>query len=130
MGVSIPTNHQIENNMIKINEYTKIAVSSLSKKLDDNDPGIRALAAFALGKIGSETAIPGLLKALEDSDEYVRRNAAFALANIGSETAIPELLKALEHSYEYVRSNAVEALAKIGWLRNSHSGVTQGFRTL
>ncbi len=59
--------------MIKINEYTKIAVSSLSKKLDDNHPEIRAKAAESLGKIGSETAIPGLLKALEDSDGFVRR---------------------------------------------------------
>ncbi|NCS22827.1 MAG: HEAT repeat domain-containing protein, partial [Microcystis aeruginosa G11-06] len=73
--------------MIKINEYTKIAVSSLSKKLDDNHPEIRAKAAESLGKIGSETAIPGLLKALEDSDEYVRRKAVEALAKIGSETA-------------------------------------------
>jgi HEAT repeat protein len=43
--------------MIKINEYTKIAVSSLSKKLDDNHPRIRAKAAFALGKIGSRYAL-------------------------------------------------------------------------
>ena len=47
----------IENNMIKINEYTKIVISSLSKKLDDNHPRIRAKAAFALGKIGSRYAL-------------------------------------------------------------------------
>jgi HEAT repeat protein len=40
--------------MIKINEYTKIAVNSLSKKLDDNHPEIRAKAAESLGRIGSE----------------------------------------------------------------------------
>ena len=100
--------------MIKINEYTKIAVNSLSKKLDDNHPEIRAKAAESLGRIGSETAIPGLLKALEDSDGFVRIKAAEALGNIGSETAIAGLLKALEDSYFEVCGYAAEALGKIG----------------
>ncbi len=69
--------------MIKINEYTKIAVNSLSKKLDDNHPEIRAKAAESLGRIGSETAIPGLLKALEDSDGFVRMKAVSIKTKIG-----------------------------------------------
>jgi HEAT repeat protein len=74
--------------MIKINEYTKIAISSLSKKLDDNHPRIRAKAAESLGEIGLEEAIPGLLKALEDSNEFVRFSAADAIGKIGSRYAL------------------------------------------
>jgi HEAT repeat protein len=103
-----------ENNMIKINEYAKIVISSLSKKLDDNHPRIRAKAAFALAKIGTETAIPGLLKALEDSNEFVRWNAAFALGEIGLEEAIPALINALSDAEDNVRFSAADAIGKIG----------------
>jgi HEAT repeat protein len=89
-------------------------VNELLKALEDSDEYVRRNAAFALAKIGSETAIAGLLKALEHSHWYVRRYAAFALAKIGSETAIARLLKALEDSDEYVRGNAAVALGNIG----------------
>ena len=97
--------------MIKINEYTKIAISSLSKKLDDNHPEIRAKAAESLGRIGSETAIPGLLKALEDSNSDVRRCAAFALGKIGSEAAMTELIKCLKNP-DFVTLNNGDTLSQ------------------
>ncbi len=97
--------------MIKINEYTKIAVNSLSKKLDDNHPEIRAKAAESLGRIGSETAIPGLLKALKDSNKYVRSQAAEALGKISSETAMTELIKCLKNP-DFVTLNNGDTLSQ------------------
>jgi hypothetical protein len=72
-------------------------VNELLKALEDSDEYVRRNAAFALGNIGSETAIPGLLKALEDSDKYVRGNAVEALGKIGTETAMTELIKCLKN---------------------------------
>ncbi len=111
LGLDVPKRFKVELlGLTKSNEV----VNELNQALKDSDWGVRWSAAYALGNIGSETAIPGLLKALEDSDKDVRKNTAEALGKIGSETAIPRLLKALEDSDGYVRKNAAQALGKIG----------------
>lgn len=45
----------------------------------DPDPGIRAVAAWALGRSGSFEVVPALLDALKDKDEEVVREAAVSL---------------------------------------------------
>jgi HEAT repeat protein len=110
LRLDVPKRFKVELlGLTKSNEV----VNELLKALEDSDDDVRWEAAFALGNIGSETAIAGLLKALEDSDYDVRRYAAEALGKIGSETAIPRLLKALEDSDYDVRRYAAEALANI-----------------
>lgn len=94
------------------------------------DARVRANAARALGRMGSEAAIavPSLTKALKDSDPTVRVAAALALGDIASEAdlVVPELLEALrredpnsriEGSREWhptVRVNLVAALGQFG----------------
>ena len=58
---------------------------SLTRRLEDVDPDVRAVAATAIGRLGSaEAAVPALTLALQDRDERVRREAAGALGRMGS----------------------------------------------
>jgi hypothetical protein len=58
---------------------------SLTRRLEDVDPDVRALAATALGRLGSaEAAVPALTLALQDNDERVRRAAADALGRLAA----------------------------------------------
>src|SRR5262245_22762179 len=81
-----------------------------------NDSSVRACAAYALGRIGSERAVDALLKALlEDQESSVRWRAADALGRIGSEGVVDALLNALlEDQESYVRGRAADALGRIG----------------
>jgi HEAT repeat protein len=74
-----------------------MAVPALIEALSDEDSGVRASAASALGKIGepAKEAITALIQALSDKDESVRRAAAEVLKKIGT----PEAMKAVE-AYE------------------------------
>jgi HEAT repeat protein len=58
------------------------AVPALIDLLKDRRPGIRRLAAEALGRIGpTAEAVPALQRAAQDSDDRVRAAAAAALAS-------------------------------------------------
>lgn len=64
------------------------AISSLGRVLhEDDDPGMRGLAARELGEIGGDSALPALQSALEDTEESVRIRAIRALAQIDSDRA-------------------------------------------
>jgi HEAT repeat protein len=92
------------------------AVPALAEALKDKEPGVRQIAAKALGRIGPkpEAAVPALTEALKDKEGFVRWVAAQALAQIG-ETAVPALIKSLgaDHGPD-VHRYAAEALVKIG----------------
>lgn len=53
----------------------------------ETEPDVRALAAFALGLIGSPTAAPALITALNDADARVQGRAAEGLGLIGHREA-------------------------------------------
>jgi HEAT repeat protein len=78
------------------------AVPALIETLNDRDPKVRAAAAMALARIGSQAkaAVPALIKALKDKDPDVRREAARALGQMGpaAQEAVPALLEALRDS--------------------------------
>lgn len=58
-------------------------VEGLLAALEDPDPGLRAAAAWALGRLDADRAIPTLVELLQgDADSRVRRNAALALGEI------------------------------------------------
>lgn len=58
-------------------------VDALIEALGDADAGVRASAAWALGRLEAERAIPDLIRLLEnDAEADVRRNAALALGEI------------------------------------------------
>jgi cyclophilin family peptidyl-prolyl cis-trans isomerase/HEAT repeat protein len=83
--------------------------------LDDEDPVVRARAAFALGSVQDSAAVPALLEALDDPDPRVRADAAFALGQTGDSTSQSELLAALDREVESAASAEIlDALGRSG----------------
>jgi HEAT repeat protein len=62
----------------------------------DENPLVRSETAFALGQIGTATALAQLEKMLVDPHADTRYNAAIALAQHGSAAAIPTLAEMLD----------------------------------
>ena len=86
----------------------------LAAYLRDSNPEVRAAAARALGRIGSETGIQPLVAALEDSDPTVRSEVVFALGQIGSAEARDGLRRvAASNAAAPERGGAVIALGKL-----------------
>jgi HEAT repeat protein len=92
-----------------------VAVSALIEALQDKDWQVQVVAAYTLGRFGSEakSAIPALSKAIKAENADVRFVAAKALGEIGSEAVVPALIEALQDKDENVRVNAAESLKKI-----------------
>ncbi|GAB1539354.1 hypothetical protein NUACC21_20200 [Scytonema sp. NUACC21] len=90
------------------------AINTLLALLEDKSSSVRANAAEALGKIGSEAAISSLIKLIEDPGSSVRARAAYALGQIGSEEAIPSLIKLIEDPEIDVGYLSALGLGKIG----------------
>jgi putative membrane-bound dehydrogenase-like protein len=63
-----------------------------------SNPGLRALAARALGNRNDREAEPLLVQALKDPSPEVRMASAEALATCGSDRIVPEVIQALERS--------------------------------
>jgi HEAT repeat protein len=96
----------------------KAAVPDLTRALKDEEAGVRALAASALGIIGKEakSAVPALVEALKDKDSGVRTNAAGTLSLLGPEAkaAVPGLIEVLKHESPDLRAAAAGVLGDIG----------------
>ena len=60
------------------------AVPALIQALADDDPIVRTNAAYALGRVGSESGRDALEKALEDENEKVREAARWALERLSA----------------------------------------------
>ncbi|MHC4472330.1 MAG: HEAT repeat domain-containing protein, partial [Planctomycetota bacterium] len=93
------------------------ALVSLRQALGrDEEPGVRARAAYALGYVGREDpeTVNALVAAMDDESEEVQRRAVVALSVIGARAApsVPRLVRALESPT--LRGVAVEALGRIG----------------
>lgn len=81
--------------------------------LQDDDPAVRARAAFALGSVQDTAAIPVLVDRLTDPTARVRADAAFALGQMPG-TVPSEPLFALLDGDSTVAALAMEALGKTG----------------
>ncbi len=92
-----------------------IAVPILIQALKDKDWQVQVIAAYTLGRFGSDaqSAIPVLSKAIKAENADIRFVAARALGEIGSEAVVPALIEALQDKDENVRVSAAEALKKI-----------------
>ncbi len=89
---------------------------TLEDLMKNRDAKVRARAALATGRIGSDAAIPALTNLLEkDSAPEVRAMAAFALGEIESINAADAILKILSETKnaDAVRGRAIEAAGKI-----------------
>lgn len=80
--------------------------------LNDSDLEVRAVAIYALGTRGEESAIIALVNCLADPSSFLARTAADALIHIGS-PALPALTDALQHPDAQTRGLAARALAHI-----------------
>ncbi len=92
--------------------------STLIGWLADQDPEVRARAAFALASVQDSAAIPHLAEMLDDSDSRVRADAAFALGQTGSPSA-GVLSGRLEiESESAVLHELIQAMGKVGTSRD------------
>ena len=87
---------------------------ALLAALEDEDAGVRAEAADAVGRVRLREAVARLLDWLDDPEADVRAAAARALGQIGEQQAVPSLVRVLGDSNADVRRAAVGALAAIG----------------
>jgi cyclophilin family peptidyl-prolyl cis-trans isomerase/HEAT repeat protein len=78
------------------------------------DPGVRARAALALGRIGNPSDVEVLAALEADADAGVRGAAAFALGLIGVPEAAAPLRTALADPIESVRAQAACAYGRTG----------------
>ncbi|MEM7219413.1 MAG: HEAT repeat domain-containing protein [Pseudomonadota bacterium] len=80
------------------------ALPALERLVANDDPWLRANAAFALGEIGEQQAQPLLVALLDDAEQVVVRQALDALAALGSvsgaEAAIEGLLRVVNTAWQ------------------------------
>lgn len=91
--------------------------AALLRLLGDDDSGVRAAAAGALGEARAPEAAPALFAALQDRHEAVRAAAARALATLrpaAAEAALASLTGALASDDAYVRGFAAWMLGELG----------------
>jgi HEAT repeat protein len=88
-------------------------VRALEQCLRDEDAGVRAAAAMALGDVKGSEALAALLIAIEDDDGAVRQMAIVALGELGDGRATERLRRALSDPRPEVRFQAVMAFPRV-----------------
>ena len=98
-------------------QFTLTPVQSQTKQhitqLNHKEAANRLYGAYALGLIGSESAVRPLIQLLKDNDANVRLAAIDALGAIGSEKALDQLKLLLSSSESSTRAHAANAVVKI-----------------
>jgi HEAT repeat protein len=90
------------------------AMKALMQCLLDEDDKVRALAASALGKIGSNLAIGPLSRLLKDEKSPIREGAIKALGNINDKKVVGVLIGALSSKHMDVRAQSADLLGELG----------------
>ncbi|MBX3227985.1 MAG: HEAT repeat domain-containing protein [Labilithrix sp.] len=90
------------------------AVPLVSKRLEDEQPMVRAAAAVALGDLDATESVTSLLLVMEDDSPHVRQMAINALGEIADARALPRLRRALKDARPEVRYQSVIAFARVG----------------
>jgi HEAT repeat protein len=93
-----------------------IPPGELTRLLQDHDPEVRRMAAYALESCRSPVVIDPLLEATKDSAASVRAQAAVSLGRIAEPKAYTRLLEMLADGDAEVRESAVNGLR---WLGNA-----------
>ena len=89
------------------------AVPALQEALQDEEAGLRSVAAEALGKLGETAAATALRPALADPVWWVRREAARSLGLLRDAGAVSALIECLQNDTSSIRAEAAQALGKI-----------------
>jgi len=88
---------------------------ALIEALGDDDPAVRARAAFALASVQDSAAVPALVDRLrDDTSPIVREQAAFALGQMPGTVPTNALLNAIARGRPALQVVALEALGKTG----------------
>jgi beta-lactamase regulating signal transducer with metallopeptidase domain len=88
-------------------------VAALTVALKDSDPGVRAAAAQALGRLDDKSAGNALAAVLNDPSPEVQEQAIMALAELEDPRAVPGLEKLLASSDADVREQAASRLGDL-----------------
>ncbi len=94
------------------------SLNLVRERLADGHPSVRAAAATALGRVGSEADFPHLRAAVDDPNTGVVVAAIRALGRLGDRDSVPVMIGMLE-SPEQAR--AVAAAAALGKIRDPRS---------
>ena len=106
------------------------AVDAVLEASRDADPGMRKMAAYVLGKLGSREAVPRLKVLLEDQVPDVRWNSAIALATLNDGSGVAVLRSMVDRealsrqarlSSDQVEAAMVNALKALALLRDAGS---------
>lgn len=89
------------------------ASNALILALSNPHPGVRRLAAKAIGQIGDINAVNFLIDLLNDTDREVRATAAIALGNYRHPMAVQRIMDAYPKASVAVRTDMIFALAHI-----------------
>jgi HEAT repeat protein len=83
--------------------------------LEDQDPGIRAVAAAALAKAEDPSFLDALLRCLKDSSADVLKAALSGLKQHSDSRTTPFLVPLLRHPDSAIREMAGSLLTRLGW---------------
>ncbi|MBN2536582.1 MAG: HEAT repeat domain-containing protein [Spirochaetales bacterium] len=84
--------------------------------LHDPDPGVRVLAAKALGEIKDPVAVSGLAVHLKETNEKIReavKNALFSISWSMDEKCLEEYIKLLENPFKEIQTIAISCIKNI-----------------
>ena len=71
-------------------------IDALAKVLQQSEPALGVVAAWALGRLGDPQALDALREGLNAPYRSIRAHCARALGTLGDETVVPQLLEYLE----------------------------------
>ncbi len=93
--------------------YGEPALPRLIETLHHEDPAMRTLAAWLLGRRKDPRTLDALDGALSDGNEGVRYEAATALVRAGDARGMQPLVDGLVHSDPRVRSRSIKVLEQV-----------------
>ena len=100
-------------------EVQPATIELIAAGLGDEDAGVRAAAATAMGSTGNERATESLLPLLRDANPEVRRAAVMGLGQVRDGRASAAVATLLHDVSASVRQGAALALERMGWRPSS-----------
>jgi HEAT repeat protein len=103
------------------------ALYLFGQAMRSEDPHVRRMGVWGLGRMDDPRVLAGLQHALKDPDRLVRAEAMYALGAVGGDPAIDGLVQGLQDQDELVRRIAAEVLAIVGG--EGHDLLREGVNT-
>lgn len=114
--MSSDANPQVRANAIEaLSPITERVEPIIALSINDENPGVRAIAAMVAGKRDLASLAPSIRGLLTDRSPFVRASAMYALAKFGEDVDLTELSRMLlEHENSRVRAQAAFILGELG----------------